>query len=55
LNFRKTGIKVVVVTIILMFLSKNIAIDPYVRTALAVFGIGSGFLLFFLAGYNHLD
>ncbi len=47
------GIKVLIVTIILLFLSKNIEMDRYLRIALGVFGVGSGFMLMFLDSYRH--
>lgn len=55
MNLKKVGIRVIVITILLLFLSRSIAVDPYLRVALGVFGIGSGFILLFLDGYRHFD
>jgi len=46
------GIKVVIATIILLFITKGIEMDQYLRIALGVFGIGSGFMLMFLDSYR---
>lgn len=53
LNLKKMGIKVLLFTIVLIVITKNIQMDPYVRTALSVFGIGSGLMLMFLDSYRH--
>ena len=53
LNFKKLGIKVILATVILMWITKGLSIDPYLRTALLVFGYGSGFILMLLDSYRH--
>ena len=53
MNFKKLGIKVILITVALMIISKGLSIDPYFRTALIVFGFGSGFILMLLDSYRH--
>ena len=52
-EFKKMGIKVLIVTIVLLFVTNGIQMDQYVRIALGVFGIGSGIMLMFLDSYRH--
>ncbi|MDH8677671.1 hypothetical protein QE109_05905 [Fusibacter bizertensis] len=53
MNLKKMGIKVLIVTIVLLFVTNGIQMDQYVRIALGVFGIGSGIMLMFLDSYRH--
>jgi len=53
LNFKKMGIRVILVTILLSVAMNYLEVDPYVRTALSVFGIGSGVALLFMESINH--
>lgn len=53
MNFKKMGIRVILVTILLSVAMNYLAVDPYVRTALSVFGIGSGVALLFMESINH--
>lgn len=53
MNLKKMGIKVLLFTILLIVITKNVDMDPYLRTALSVFGIGSGLMLMFLDSYRH--
>ena len=55
MNLKKVGIRIIVITILLLFFSRSIAVDSYLRVALGVFGIGSGFILLLLDGYRHFD
>lgn len=51
---RKFGIKLILFAIAFLILSGYlIAIDPYVKTALGVFLIGSGVVLIILGGVTH--
>lgn len=51
---RKLGIKVILFTIAFLILSGYLlSIDPYIKTALGVFLIGSGVVLIVLDGVSH--
>ena len=53
MNLKKMGIKVIIVTVVLLLVTKGVAIDHYLRIALGVFGVGSGVMLMFLDNYKH--
>jgi hypothetical protein len=55
LNLKKLGIKVILITVVLLFLTNTMEIDRYLRVALGVFGIGSGLLLLILNNFRDFD
>jgi len=55
LNFKKLGIKVILVTVLFVIIAKYLPLDSYLRVALTVFGFGTGFILIFLDGYKYFD
>ena len=55
MNLKKMGIKVILITVLLLFLTNTLEVDRYVRTALGVFGIGSGILLLILNNFRDFD
>ena len=55
MNLKKLGIKVILITVLLLFLTNTMDVDRYVRMALGVFGIGSGFLLLILSNFKDFD
>lgn len=55
MNLKKLGIKVILITVVLLFLTNTMEIDRYLRVALGVFGIGSGLLLLILNNFRDFD
>lgn|GEM_PF-4310437 len=55
MNFKKMGIKVLLVTILLLYVTNNMEMDRYLRLALGVFGIGSALLLIILNNFKGFD
>ncbi len=55
MNFKKMGIKVILITILLLFLTNSMEVDRYIRTALGVFGVGSGVLLLIINKISDFD
>lgn len=53
MNFKKVGIMTIIATLAFIYLTKDTDLDVYLRIALSVFGIGSGFVLILLDGYRH--
>lgn len=55
LNLKKMGIKVIIGTVLFIFVAKQLPMDSYLRVALTVFGFGTGVILIFLDGYRYFD
>ena len=55
MNFKKMGIMTIIATLAFIFLTKATTLDVYLRIALSVFGLGSGFVLILLDGYRHFN
>ena len=55
MNFKKLGIRIVIITIGLEFLLYFLSFDVYISIALGVFGIGSGLVLMMLDSYRKFD
>ncbi len=55
MHYKKTGLKVIIITIVLWILSGYLPIETPLITALGVFGIGSGIFLIFFDQFSHFD
>lgn len=55
MNLKKMGIKVIIGTVLFIFVAKQLPMDSYLRVALTVFGFGTGVILIFLDGYRYFD
>ncbi len=55
MNLRKTGIKLILLTILLSILAKQAAIGGQLALALTVFGIGAGVVLIVVGDFSKMD
>jgi len=55
MNYRKTGIKLVLFGILAIFLLPYFPISTYIRMAITTFMIGSGIFLIFFGSFDSMD
>jgi len=55
MNYRKTGIKLVLFGILSIYLLPYFPINVYIRMAFTTFIIGSGVFLIFFNSFDHMD
>ena len=55
MNYRKTGIKMVLFGILSIFLLPYLPISSYIRMAFTTFIIGSGIFLIFFGSFDRMD
>lgn len=49
--FRKAGLLVMLITLLIAVVTSRLGLSGYVRLALLTFGFGAGFMLVFVAGF----
>lgn len=55
MQFKKTGIKLLIFAVLGLFLYAYIPVTSYIKIAVLTFLFGAGFFLVFFDGYKYMD